>query len=154
MIYSPSKREEAAVLLAALLSPANAYRSTNGPICERGNERQMIMNRYRSYCAELGLNLAVGNGWRYGDKGGVDVPPDIEVKWSARGDRLIVSKRHMQPHLRYVLVTGRNPYHYVGWAYGSEISIPWMSHATYLPQKDLRPINTLKVRQPLSDPFG
>ena len=109
-------------------------------------------NRCQSFVAELGLNTLVGNGPIFGLRGKPDVPPDIEVKWSKRGDKLIVSKRYLQPDLRYVLASGN--VEYLGWAFGREIVRPWMKHAFYLPVSNLRNMGSLSptVRQPLSYP--
>ena len=139
-------------MLEVMLNPGNQLPSTNGPICAQGSMTSSMHNRCQSFVAELGLNTLVGNGPIFGLRGKPDVPPDIEVKWSKRGDKLIVSKRYLQPDLRYVLASGN--VEYLGWAFGREIVRPWMKHAFYLPVSNLRNMGSLSptVRQPLSYP--
>lgn len=141
--FQPTPGARSSVMLDVVLNPANSFRSTNGPICRRGSEQSTINNRYQSYLAELGLNVLMGNGPLYGLRGQPDVPPNIEVKWAKRGDKLIVSTRHLEAHLRYVLSTGDQEIAYVGWAWGSELKRPWMQHAFYSESNELRPMAEL-----------
>lgn len=142
--------------LTVLENPKAGARSAVNPMLDRQPLSQAIRNRMVSYLAELAMNIYVGNGAVYGLRGVPDVPPDIEVKWSRKGDRLIALPRELKPGLKFVLATGWPEIRLLGWCEAEEIKEPYPGHprkARFARVSTLKPLETIPlVGQHLSHP--
>lgn len=156
MRYTPTPSQHTSVYLDVLTNPALMKASAVDRKFDSQSWNLRVYRRMASYLAEAGLNLEMGNGFLYGLRGEPDVPPNIEVKWSKRGDKLIVPQKYMEDDLIYVLATGYPTIKYLGWAPGKKITRPYLQAANrtwYLRADELNkfPINS-GVGQVLSHP--
>ena len=120
--YQPTPGQVTSCYLAALTNPDLCKPSPVSSRFDSQTFEERLEIRTIAYLAEAGMNLAVGNGFLSGLRGVPDVPPNIEVKWNRRGDKLIVSGKYLDPDLIYVLATGKHPLTYLGWLPGREIT--------------------------------
>ena len=120
--YQPTPGQVTSCYLAALANPDLCKPSPVSSRFDSQTFEERLEIRTIAYLAEAGMNLAVGNGFLSGLRGVPDVPPNIEVKWNRRGDKLIVSGKYLDPDLIYVLATGRRPVTYLGWLPGRKIT--------------------------------
>lgn len=156
MHYKPTPSQHTSVYLDVLTNPALMKASAVDRKFDSQSWNLRVYRRMASYLAEAGMNLEMGNGFLYGLRGQPDVPPNIEVKWSKRGDKLIVPQKYMEDDLIYVLATGYPTIQYLGWAPGKKITRPYLQAANrtwYLRADELKkfPINS-GVGQELSHP--
>lgn len=129
LTYEPTPGQVTSCYLDAIANPSLGKPSAVDSKFDNQSWRTREETRTIAYVAEAGMNLAIGNGFLYGLRGVPDVPPDVEVKWSRRGDKLIVPDKYWKPNLRYVLATGTNPITYLGWLPGSKITKTFRSNA-------------------------
>ena len=96
---------------------------------QRGGVEKDPWHEVESACAEYATAKYLrrwwpGNWWSVGKT--VDIPPDIEVRWTeyeATGRLLVYDQDN--PLYRYVLVTGTMPsYRLIGWIYGRDAMDP------------------------------
>ena len=156
MHYKPTPSQHTSVYLDVLTNPALMKASAVDRKFDSQSWNLRVYRRMASYLAEAGLNLEMGNGFLYGLRGEPDVPPNIEVKWSKRGDKLIVPQKYMDDDLIFVLATGYPTIKYLGWAPGKKITRPYLRAANktwFLRANELNkfPINS-GVGQGLSHP--
>ena len=156
MRYTPTPSQHTSVYLDVLTNPALMKASAVDRKFDSQSWNLRVYRRMASYLAEAGMNLEMGNGFLYGLRGQPDVPPNIEVKWSKRGDKLIVPQKYMEDDLIYVLATGYPTITYLGWAPGKKITRPYLLAANktwFLRADELEkfPINS-GVGQELSHP--
>lgn len=156
MHYKPTPSQHTSVYLDVLTNPALMKASAVDRKFDSQSWNLRVYRRMASYLAEAGLNLEMGNGFLYGLRGQPDVPPNIEVKWSKRGDKLIVPQKYMEDDLIFVLATGYPTIKYLGWALGKKITRPYLQAANktwFLRADELNkfPINS-GVGQGLSHP--
>ena len=156
MHYKPTPSQHTSVYLDVLTNPALMKASAVDRKFDSQSWNLRVYRRMASYLAEAGLNLEMGNGFLYGLRGEPDVPPNIEVKWSKRGDKLIVPQKYMDDDLIFVLATGYPTIKYLGWAPGKKITRPYLQAANktwFLRANELNkfPINS-GVGQGLSHP--
>jgi len=156
MHYKPTPSQHTSVYLDVLTNPALMKASAVDRKFDSQSWNLRVYRRMASYLAEAGMNLEMGNGFLYGLRGQPDVPPNIEVKWSKRGDKLIVPQKYMEDDLIYVLATGYPTIKYLGWAPGKKITRPYMQAANrtwYLRADELNKFPTNSgVGQGLSHP--
>lgn len=108
-----------------------------------------------SACCELGVARELGLNWE-GDslshKHTVDVPPDIEVRYSVYRDLLRLYTND-DPRSKYVLVRGKIPqFRILGWIQGKDGMLPKyidrepnaVAHSYLVPLSHLRPFEELK----------
>lgn len=152
--FSPDTQME--VWLSVLKNPKAGARSANNPALDRQPLTQAMRNRVISYLSELAMNIFIGNGAVYGLRGQPDVPPNIEVKWSRKGDRLIALPHELKPGLKFVLATGYPDIRFVGWCHSEEIKQPFRNHprrAVFTTSENLRQFGSiLGEGQSLSHP--
>lgn len=129
MRYTPTPSQHTSVYLDVLTNPALMKASAVDRKFDSQSWNLRVYRRMASYLAEAGLNLEMGNGFLYGLRGEPDVPPNIEVKWSKRGDKLIVPQKYMEDDLIFVLATGYPTIKYLGWAPGKKITRPYLQAA-------------------------
>ena len=142
MTFTPTLHQASRAFSASANWPANKWKSSNGNICESKPLEDSIAMRAVSWLAEMGFNLAIGNGELFGLCGTPDCPPDIEIKWT-KTNKLIVTECHLDRDLRYLLAGGWPTIHYLGWCQGSEITevyAPNQKGARYILAADLRSI--------------
>lgn len=103
-------------------------------------------------CAELACAKALRLYWpgTVGSFHEPDIPPDVQVRWTAHEDgKLIVRADDDNTH-KFVLVIGIAPrYHIAGWIYGADAKQAGWAQAPngrpaafFVPQADLRAFNT------------
>lgn len=127
-------------------TPALTRRSKTNPMFNTHPLSGAMRNRQASFLAELLMNIAIGNGAQFGAISTVDVPPDIEVKWSAKAHKLIASPKELKPGYKFVLATGFPEIEILGWAYAEEITRPMPNHprnARYIGRDKLHAIESL-----------
>ena len=129
MHYKPTASQHTSVYLDVLTNPAIMKASAVDRKFDSQSWNLRVYRRMASYLAEAGMNLEMGNGFLYGLRGQPDVPPNIEIKWSKRGDKLIVPKKYLEGDLIYVLATGYPTINYLGWAIGKKITRPYLQAA-------------------------
>ena len=129
MRYKPTPSQHTSVYLDVLTNPALMKASAVDRKFDSQSWNLRVYRRMASYLAEAGMNLEMGNGFLYGLRGQPDVPPNIEVKWSKRGDKLIVPQKYMEDDLIFVLATGYPTITYLGWAPGRKITRPYLQAA-------------------------
>ena len=156
MRYTPTPSQHTSVYLDVLTNPALMKASAVARKFDSQSWNLRVYRRMASYLAEAGMNLEMGNGFLYGLRGQPDVPPNIEVKWSKRGDKLIVPQKYMEDDLIYVLATGYPTINYLGWASGKKITRPYLQAANktwYLRADELNKFPIISgVGQGLSHP--
>ena len=135
-----------AVEEAVWKNPAIRQPSHNHPMFDSKGIESAVRNRTASYLSELLMNIAYGNGPLYGARGGVDVEPDIEVKWSKKAWRLVVKDAYLKPGYKFALATGYPEIQFVGWARSEDINEEYVGHpfgAKFIRRNKLNPMETI-----------
>jgi hypothetical protein len=120
---------------------------------ERGGEDLDPWDEVQAACAEFAAAEALGRVWAgdiYKRKKTIDIPPDIEVRWTKHEDdgHLLVYNEDDATR-RYVLVTGYLPAFRVhGWIDGNDAKRPEFLR----PLRRGRPPGYFVPRERLSDP--
>ena len=108
-----------------------------------------------SACAENAAAIVISHNWPgdwWSKEKTIDIPPDIEVRWTRYSTGHLFLYPKDDPDLRYILVTGQLPrYEVCGWQWGSEGKHerywgkfdPDRPECYMVPQSDLLPLSEL-----------